>query len=183
MKKANIVKDIVMPVVVLTAICIIVTLLLSVTNMITVDKIAQINLETLAESQRVVLPQGETFDELQKDVAYKGVDAGGNTVGYVVVTSAAGYGGQVKVMTGIDASGSVTGVVILEHSETPGLGAKSTSSDFRDQFIGMAAEGTVQVKKDGGNVDAISGATITSRAVSKAITEAFEIYNSVKEGA
>lgn len=182
MKNVNIVKDIVMPVVVLGAICIIVTFLLSVTNSVTAEKIEQNNLETLAESQKIVLENCESFDEIEADTVYLGKDKDGKEGGYVIVTSATGYGGTVKVMTGIDMEGKVTGIIILEHSETPGLGAKSTDDSFRDQFVGISAEGSVNVKKDGGEIDAISGATITSRAVCSAVTEAIDIYNTVKEG-
>lgn len=182
MKNVNIVKDIVMPTVVLAAICIIVTFLLSLTNSVTAEKIELNNKETLAQSQRIVLENCESFDEIEADTVYLGKDKDGNQGGYVIVTSATGYGGPVKVMTGIDMEGKVTGIIILEHSETPGLGAKATDDSFRQQYVGVSAEGSVNVTKDGGDIDAISGATITSRAVCSAVNQAIEIYNTVKEG-
>lgn len=182
MKKVNVVASIVMPTVVLAAICIIVTFLLSVTNAVTADKIEQNNKETLAQSQKIVLENCESFDEIEADTVYLGKDKDGNQGGYVIVTSAAGYGGPVKVMTGIDMDGKVTGIIILEHDETPGLGAKATGDSFREQYVGISAEGSVNVTKDGGDIDAISGATITSRAVCSAVNQAIDIYNTVKEG-
>lgn len=179
--KANIVKGVILPTTVLTVICILITFILAYTNSITKDKIAEQQTIKLAESQKVVLPNCETFEEIAEN-AYEGKDASGNTGGYVFVTSATGYGGPIEVMTGIDSDGKISGINILSHSETPGLGAKATEDSFKGQYSGLDANQSVAVTKDGGTIDAISGATITSRAVSNAVNEAIEMYKTVKEG-
>ena len=74
------------------------------------------------------------------------------------------------MMVGVDTEGTVTGVRILSHSDTPGLGALATSPDFYEQFTGMS--GTLAVNKDGGQVQAITSATITSRAVTVGVNDA-----------
>ncbi|MCP1109298.1 RnfABCDGE type electron transport complex subunit G [Ohessyouella blattaphilus] len=95
--------------------------------------------------------------------------------GYVVTTtSKAGYGGDIKVTVGVTTEGTVSGVSFLEISETAGLGMKAKEESFYGQYIGKGAEGFA-VSKDGGSgepIDAISGATITSRAVTEAVNAA-----------
>ena len=101
-------------------------------------------------------------------------EKGGKIIGYCVVNFQKGYGGDVKVMTGVNADGTVNKVTILEHGETPGLGAKSTDDAFKGQYIGKTAGEITVVKNSPGasDVQAISGATITSNAVTKAVNEA-----------
>ena len=87
----------------------------------------------------------------------------------------AGFNGTVTMMVGVDNDGKVTGISIISHTETAGLGATADANTdagraFRDQFIGMS--GTVSVTKDGGEVDALTGATITSRAVCTGVSAA-----------
>ena len=73
-------------------------------------------------------------------------------------------------------------ITVTAADETPGLGAKATSDEFKSQFVGLTVEDTIGVTKDknGGTIDAISGATITSRAVCGGVSDAIELYNSVK---
>ncbi|MBR6407115.1 MAG: RnfABCDGE type electron transport complex subunit G [Clostridia bacterium] len=174
-------KAIAIPAVTLTLICIIVAGLLGTVNAVTVDKIAQLEAEKLAESQMLVLPDAQSFEEVQEG-AYCGKDASGQTVGYVMVTSRQGYGGEVKTVVGIDNEGVITGVTVTADDETPGLGARSTGENFRSQFNGITINDIVGVSKDknGGTIDALSGATITSRAVCGAVSDAIELYKTVK---
>ena len=126
----------------------------------------------------------DSFEEA--DGYYVG-KANNETVGYVFQTEAKGYGGAVKVMTGISAGGQITGVVILEHSETPGLGANAEKASFTDQFKQTAPEKGITLVKNkapsDGEIEAMTGASITSRAVTNAVNEAITKYNTVKEGA
>ena len=177
-------KDILKPAFILFAICLVVTALLAGTNLLTEDRIAE-QAEILAgESRKVVLSDAEEFEE--NDGFYTGLK-GGETVGYVFETEAKGYGGTVKVMTGINAEGAITGVVILEHAETPGLGANAERAVFTDQYKqAVPASGISVVKNKAageGEVEALTGATITSRAVTNAVNAAIEQYNTVKGGA
>ena len=182
------VKQIFIPTVTLTLICLIITCLLAVTNDITADKISQQNAEAAAASRLEVLPGAADFEEKQEgDVTYYiGKDQSGQDVGYVFTTAAAGYGGDVEVMTGIGTDGVVTGVTILSHSETPGLGAKADDPSFTDRYKKAVPDGGFVVKKGSASADnevaAITGATITSTAVTNAVNEAVELYSQVKGG-
>ena len=106
-----------------------------------------------------------------------GSDAGGTTVGYVVNSlSNDSYGGAVKISVGFDADGTITGVGIREINDTPGLGLKAKDAKFKDQYIGKNVE-SLAVTKTGASadneIDAISGATVTSNAVTNAVNAAF----------
>lgn len=106
----------------------------------------------------------------------EGTDASGAVVGYVVNSlSNDSYGGAVKISVGFDAEGTITGVGIREISDTPGLGLKAKDAAFKDQYIGKNADSLV-VNKMGASaeneIDAISGASITSNAVTNAVNAA-----------
>ena len=126
-----------------------------------------------------VLPAAESFEEktAPDGSVYHVGKSGGETVGCVFITSAKGYGGDVKIMTGVDTGGKVSGISILEINETPGLGMNAKKDDFRNQFKGQSGE--LKVNKDGGEIVAITSATVTSRAVTKAVNEALALYESV----
>ena len=113
-------------------------------------------------------------------VEYSYYDVPGS--GIAVISSAGGFGGPLKLMVGVDDNGQIVNTVVLSHSETPGLGAKcSTDVAFIDQFKGWnPAERKLAVRKDGGEVDAITASTITSRAYTAAIASAYDVYLKVK---
>lgn len=106
----------------------------------------------------------------------------GEPRGVAFETSGKGYGGDVGLMVGIDVKDSkLIGVGVTTHAETPGMGAKAKSDpSFVAQFKGLALEQPYKVTTDGGSINAISGATITSRAVSSAATDADKIYQKLK---
>lgn len=93
-----------------------------------------------------------------------------------------GFGGDLGLMVGVDIKDDkIIGVGVTTHSETPGIGSKAKSDpSFTKQFEGMGLMGTFQVKTDGGQVDAITGATITSRGVAFGVTQAGALYKSLK---
>jgi len=157
-------KDILKPALILFVICLVVTALLAGTNLLTKDKIAEQSALEAEQSRKVVLSDADSFEEA--DGYYIG-KANNETVGYVFQTEAKGYGGAVKVMTGISADGQITGVVILEHSETPGLGANAEKASFTDQFKQTAPEKGITLVKNkapsDGEIEAMTGASITSR--------------------
>ncbi len=108
----------------------------------------------------------------------------GLLVGTVIETSGAGYGGPIRVLSGIGPDGKIIEIAILSHKETPGLGTKVDTSWFKNQFVSKSASG-VRLKKDlkpgdADGIDAITSATISSRAVSKAVSEALAEYEKVK---
>lgn len=111
--------------------------------------------------------------------------AGGSQAGYVVKVSGKGYGGAVTIALGITNEGEVLGIQILDASnETPGLGQNSTKEDWNSQYVGMTADKTLSVVKDGsgskdnGTINSISGATITSSAVTRAVSVALKFVAS-----
>lgn len=178
-------KAILVPAAALLIICLIATTLLAGTNLITSEKIALNAVETEKASRMLVLPEGKEYDEvttLESGITYcVGLDESGNQVGYVFTANAKGYGGTVAVMVGLDNEGIITGIEILSHSETPGLGANATKDDFKGRFVGKSGELTVdKTSNDGQNIQAITAATITSKAVTGAVnsvTAAFEELN------
>ncbi len=126
----------------------------------------------VAEMYRLPTPDGK--DTLDFFPAKKN----GESIGVAVKTrSSKGYSGDVWLMVGFNMKGEIQNISVIEHKETPGLGSKMTTPKFLSQFLGRdPAQMKLKVKKDGGDVDAISGATITSRAFSGAVQTAYETF-------
>lgn len=187
MKKISF-KDIFVPTISLFLICIVVSALLAGTNELTKGPIAEIQAQTAAEAMNSVCPEAESFEGKEGlDVEfYKGLDSAGNLVGYAIPSAYKGYGGDVEIMVGINLSGEVTGVEILSHEETPGLGANCTKESFTDMYKQPVPDGFSVVKDgtggEGGRIDALTGATITSNAVTQAVNNALNVYNSLEGG-
>lgn len=180
-------RKILLPTLSLFAICLVAAVLLALTNRATADKIEEMNASAAKESQAKVLDMAASFEEQQIDMdgvalTYQiGKDTDNTVVGYVFTTTANGYGGQVKIMTGVLPDGAVHKIEILDvSSETPGLGQNAQNESFYTQFSGKKA-GVEIVKNDPQDqqVKAITGATITSRAVTKAVNEALNLFQQV----
>ena len=161
-------------VIVLFLICLVTALLLGLTNEITAPFIAENDWKTTQEAMAEVLP-ADSYEDVTAQ--YAGGDATVNAVyqagdaGYVVqVSPATSFAGGLSVMVGVDPSYACTGISIVATAETSGLGSNASRPDFREQFVGKT--GVVQVTKDGGEIDALTGATITSRGVCEAVTSA-----------
>lgn len=176
----------------LFAICAVAALALGATNQATAPIIEQRSIQANNESRQIVLPEAKEFKKMDdstfkstkvKDLieeVYEGTD-GSNTVGYTVKTVPKGYGGKIELIVGISKDGEVTGVNIGSMTETPGLGSKAADPAFKDQFNGKAAKELSLVKGSASGEDqiqAISGATITSTAVTTGVNAAIEVYNS-----
>ena len=160
-----------MLVVVLTAISLITALLLGAVNMITAPQIALNTEKKTAEAMQKVLP---TEDGVYTPVEYTGEDSTVQAVyqagdaGYVVqVKPATSFSGTFVVMVGVGSDGACTGISIVE---TSGLGSNAGKPDWQAQFVGQS--GKVSVTKDGGEINALTGATITSRGVCESVTSA-----------
>jgi electron transport complex protein RnfG len=164
--------------IVLFAVTAIVSLCLGLVNDVTKDKIAQIAVEKTATAYANVL-KADKYDEVDAS-SYTNdgtitklstaTDASGNTVGYVAETTFSGAQGMLTVVVGLDANKACTGIYVTKSSETSGLGAKASETSagaWRDQLVG-ATDG-VALTKDGGAIQAITGATITSRACTKEV--------------
>lgn len=107
---------------------------------------------------------------------------GGVITGVVFLVSATGYSGTINIMLGVTPEGTITGVQVLGHSETPGLGAKITEDDFCEQFKSKnLANSTWALKKDGGDIDQVTGATISPRATLKAIHDGLVTFAERKD--
>lgn len=144
--------------------------LLGLTNFITEDKIAEINAQKTAASMQEVLP-ADNYSEIEytgtEPLVVAAYQAGENA--YVIEVTPSGFGGVIDMVVGIN-NGTVTGVSIISMTETSGLGDNASKADFRDQFAGSTGE--LAVNKDGGTIDALTGATITSRAVTDGVNAA-----------
>ncbi len=177
-------KEILKPTVILLVICVVAAALLAGTNMLTKDKIAEINAETKAQAMQTVMPDAVAFAEsvqVGDTLEYSdALDDDGMVIGYAFTCVETGYGGDVQVMIGINTDGSINKVTIVAaDDETPGLGQNVKKDSFLDQFAGKSGELTViknAVSSDS-EIQAVTSATITSKAVTKAVNTALEYYS------
>lgn len=114
-------------------------------------------------------------------VVHKVNNANGEFIGAAVESTTLGFGGDLKVLVGFDAKGKILGYTLLQHAETPGLGAKADKwfqKDGKGNIVGrvMDANKPLVVKNDGGDIDAITASTITTRAFLAAVNQAFAAY-------
>lgn len=175
-------------VVCLTLICIVCSALLSGVYALTAAPIEKANADKLNDAIGEVLPAFSSLSEAKtielggKTYSYYEVaDSAANVVGYAINSAVGGFGGPVSLMVGVLADGTVYNTKVLSHSETPGLGAKCTEPAFADQFKNLdPSVKKLSVKKDGGDIDAITAATITSRAYTEAVALAVSISKAIK---
>ena len=126
------------------------------------------------KARKEVLPSAITFEEVIGDITYHiGKDAGGNIVGYTFVASLYGYSSDVKTMVGINTDLIIEKIKIISQAETPGLGANCEKPEFQTQFS-EKQETDMKVDKDGGNIVSLTGATITTRAITNSIKAALD---------
>lgn len=154
------------------------SIVLSFVYSFTSPRIAETQNElTLAGLKEVSAAQ--EFVEIIPETLWRALDSSGNCIGIVFRVFPQGYGGPIPITVGLDPDGKIIGVRIASAAEgmkeTPGLGAKITDNEFIDQFVGKTAP-QVPIKKDGGEIDAITAATISSRAVCEGIKAGIEKY-------
>ena len=148
---------------------------LAVVNMVTRAPIAAQAVIERREAFQVVMPNADDFREVDAGVRWEAV-RGGKPAGTVSIISVQGYGGPIAIAFGLDEQNRLTGLRVLSHTETPGLGAKIAAEAFSGQFVGLEPA-SLKLKKDdpgSGKVDAITAATISSRAVTNAVRSAVE---------
>lgn len=181
--------------------CLVVAAALGGVNAITKDKIAAINWENTVTAMKAVVadPDSTEFSEALEnteamtaaaasaggtlDSVYE-VLVGGENAGYAIKVVASGSQGSIEMMVGVDGEGAVTGVSIVDHAETAGIGSKvmnneplSSGTGVLDQFIGKsAADGALAV---GTNVDAISGATVSTKGVTTGVNAALAVAGAI----
>jgi electron transport complex protein RnfG len=156
--------------------------LLGHVNAITVEPIAKADADAKAESMQAVCTDAKSFGDTVETGDDEGVtdytpalDENGEVIGYAISVTTNGFSAGLKLMYGIDTEGTIIGLSVVDCSnETPGLGANAPKQDFG--IIGQQG-GDLAVTKDGGNVNAITGATITSRAVTNAANTASDFFN------
>ena len=183
-------------VLVLTGVAVVMGGILAYVNHLTEGPIAQQKEKTLAEGIKAVMGGGDLnvakTDTVPgnvngKDatfVVYQTEDAAGKPLGAAVESSTMGFGGNLKVLVGFNTEGNILGYTLLEHAETPGLGAKADKwfqKDAKGDIIGKNPSKPLVVSKDGGQVDAITASTITSRAFLLAVNNAYKAYMAVPE--
>ena len=168
----------------LTVIALVVAALLGLVNSITAGKIAEIDAENTRIAMSAVVPEGSEFTdklEISDDVAAAaaaqggkltelyGVKNAGADAGYVMKIAASGSQGTITMMVGVDANKAITGISVVSHAETSGIGTKVMGNEpnaagvpVLDQFIGMSGSGSLVVGK---TVTAISGATVSTKGI------------------
>ena len=178
----------------LTVISLITAFLLGLVNGVTKDKIAAIDAEKTRVAMSAVVPEGSEFTdalELTDDVVAAakaqggtvtelyGVTNGGAEAGYVAKVSASGSQGTITMMVGIDANKAITGISVVSHSETSGIGTKVVGNEpnaagepVLDQFIGMSGSGSLVVGK---NITAVSGATVSTKGINMGANAALAV--------
>ena len=173
-------------------ICVVSGGVLGVVYNATKDPIAAAETAKKTEAIKNVLPE---FNELKETMVksamedveipfYLAYDADNNFIGAAVETfTSKGFSGNISLMVGILADGTVNNISVLQHAETPGLGSKMSEPSFKDQFNNKNASSfNFNVKKDGGDVDAITAATISSRAFCDAVNRALSTFENNKGG-
>ena len=129
---------------------------------------------SVIEEERTIESGGKTYTY---NLAY---DEQGNTVGCAINVAPDGFGGPILIKVGIDMSGKIWNTKVLSQAETPGLGAKCVEPSFADQFRNFdPSVKKLSVKKDGGDVDAITASTITSRAYAAGLATAMEVFAAI----
>lgn len=177
-------KNIIVPTIALFLICLVATTLLALANSVTAPIIEELAVKTEMESRKKVVVLAEEFvDKNENGVSYAlGLDKDGNELGMVFTTTAKSYGSEILVMTGVSMDGKVCGVELLSINDTAGLGMNATKAEFRSQFLGLV--NGIKVMKNSSNPDnneitALTGATITSQAVTDAVNAALADFEKV----
>lgn len=175
--------DIIRPTAVLALICIVVTLALSSANFLTENKIKALAQENQNKAMSKLI-EADSYNEKTAEIdgekiTYTTAENSDGIIGYIFTVDVNGYGGALSVMTAINTDGTVAAIEILDASnETPGLGQNVTKQDFYTQYSGVKSG--VEVVKDGtgsadnNTVNAVTGATISSKAVTKSVNTALD---------
>jgi len=166
------------PVVFLAVIVIVSVVLLMAVNSVTSPIVKNMQVEEIKNTLRSIFPEMSQYEvEDEVYIIYEDDEK----AGYAFIASGSGYGGNIDIMVGLDSGFGIKGVSILSQTETPGLGSMITESLFTDQFKELSAS-DIALKADGGKIDAVTGATISSRAVVNAVKEKMiEIIDSLEK--
>ena len=167
------------PIVVLCVICIVITGALAATNSATAPVIAEATRLAQEQARTELLPEADGFEKVE-GVAVENVSdvyAATNGTGYVITSTAKGYGGTMTVMTAFGPDGTIKQLKVTESAETQGIGSNvSTKKDYWDKYAGLDGTDPLTLGTD---VDAYGGATISSRALNSAVNSAIAAYNAI----
>ena len=172
----------------LLAICLVCSGLLAGVYALTAEPIAAAAAAKNEAAIKDVLPATAVTIEEERTVDFEGAsyaynlayDEQGNTVGCAINVAPVGFGGPIIIKVGFDANGVICNTKVLSQAETPGLGAKCVEPAFSEQFKGWdPAQKTLAVRKDGGEVDAITASTITSRAYTDGLALASKVFQAI----
>ena len=190
-------KNIIKNTAILTVITLVAGVLLGLVYEITKEPIALAKEKAKNEAYQAVMQEADTFEELKLETVkleapgcvideVVKAKSGDETVGYVITTTTGeGYGGSIQISVGIAKDGTVKGIEMLSISETAGLGMNADTPEFKAQYADKSVEEFVVTKAGAtadNEIDAISGATITSNAVTNAVNSAMEYFNNVLGG-
>lgn len=172
----------------LLAICLVCSGLLAAVYALTAEPIAAAAAAKNEAAIKEVLPETAVKIEEERTVEFEGAsyaynlayDELGNVVGCAINVAPVGFGGPIAIKVGFDINGVIWNTKVLSQAETPGLGAKCVEPSFSDQFKGFDASAKkLAVKKDGGDVDAITASTITSRAYADGLALAVKVFDAI----
>ena len=144
--------------------------------------LAGVSFDSGISESRLIIPSPNPLPGSDDAIVYRVYSGGAPAAALFVVSARDGYSGAIKLLVGVDMNGAVTGVHVLEHRETPGLGdmVETGKSDWAKQFHGRSLGNPTLVgwaiRRDGGEFDQLTGATITPRAIVKAVRETLEYY-------
>lgn len=164
-------RELIAPTLVLLLICLVITAALAGTYQVTKPIIDEINFRNANLARGEVLPDGEgAFTQLETELSPGIIEVyeADNKSGYVFTTQDKGFGGKMTVMVGVSNEGAITGVKVTGHSETPGLGTKAMTKEYLAQYLGQVAV-TRSNESDKTQIDAVTGATVSSNAIFRAV--------------
>jgi len=159
----------------LAMVCILSGLVIAVTYAVTAPVAAEQAINQKAKAMQELVPEGQKFEPIAGKTDWYSVLKDGKTIAYIVPAEGKGYGGSIKMVAAVTPEGKAIDFKILVHNETPGLGDNASKDSFRKQFKGKeAADLTVVKTPTDKNIQALTGATITSKAVTLSIQKAVE---------
>ena len=184
--KTSAFKEYISPILVLVIICFVTTFLLAFTYGVTAPIIAENTAKAASEARMELLPDGDSFSDAGADlyVLEEGkvyateVYTADNGAGMVVTVKTNSYGGMLTAMVGINSNGEITGVKVTDHADTPGVGTKAHAAEHLSQYEGLTELGSDVIKSDP-SVQHVTGASVSSGAVHKAVYCALEQYKAM----
>ena len=185
--KTSAFKEYISPILVLVIICFVTTFLLAFTYGVTAPIIAENTAKAASEARMELLPEGDNFSDAGADlfVLEEGkvyateVYTADNGAGMVVTVKTNSYGGVLTAMVGINSNGEITGVKVTDHADTPGVGTKAQDPSHLQQYVGLTELGSTKIKDHADSVVEVTGASVSSGAIHKAVYCALEQYKAM----